>query len=143
MIAPLEPSVSVRGAPPRSARYCSLSARVPEPGSRNSHTRPASSGGSGRRPRASGSSGGVAQQAEHVARVGGERLAGRGQPDAPARPGEQLAAEFALQSGDRRRHRRLGDDELVGGGGDRAAPDDGGERGELRQRYRHLSQIER
>ena len=37
LIAPLDPSSSMRGASPRSARNCSLSARVPDPGSRSSH----------------------------------------------------------------------------------------------------------
>ena len=43
LIAPLEPSVRVVGLRPRSTRNCSPSARVPDPGSRSSQVRCASS----------------------------------------------------------------------------------------------------
>jgi hypothetical protein len=53
-MAPLEPMVSVGGARPAAARYSSVVARVPEPGSRSSQVWRASSSGRGERPSSPG-----------------------------------------------------------------------------------------
>ena len=53
-----------------------------------------------------------------------ERLAGRGQRDAPPEAVEQVGAELALERRDRLRQRRLGDEAGRRGGGERAVVDD-------------------
>ena len=103
-----------------------------------------------RDPQAAGGGGGrlvrrlaaLVQEADHVRRVGLERGAGGGRPDAAPGALEQVAVELSPERRDRRRHRRLRHDELVGGRRHGAAAHDREERGELGESDSHRSRIQ-
>ncbi len=70
---------------------------------------------------------------EDAPRPLGDRLAGVGSDDAPARALEELDAELVLEPAHLVRERRLGDVELLGGAGEVAMPGDGLDVPELAQ----------
>jgi hypothetical protein len=79
----------------------------------------------------------LVEQADHVRRVGGERLARRARAHAAPDPLGQLDAKLARQRGHGGRHRRLRHDELLGGRGHRTGAHDGQEAAQLGDRYSH------